>query len=447
MVKSENQTFQEKFNDYEKTPVPAARQQTWFQQGMVWLGAGFGLSGLATGGLLANGLGFRDMVLVSILGSVIITIIGALNAYINTHTHLSTSFTSRYAFGVKGAKVFGIILCLSNFGWYAFQADLFGNTVSSIIREVGGANIPSVVFTILGGLAMSLTAILGFKAIKALSEFGLPLLFLLCIIAVWKTTQTIPLSQIMSAGPVGEPITIPMGISIVVGSFAVGIAVIGDFSRFSKSRKDTVIGVSIWHCIGYVPVLMCGAFFNYAFHNWNIVEVMIEYLGLGVFAALVLIIGQWTTNDNNLYTSVLGLTNTLDGILNIPRMRLTFIIGIISTAIAGLGVYKYFVNFLSILGVFIAPVTGILIADFYLLSRKAYNDPSMSAAGHTNIGALAAWGISSFVGLTMTAGPIGFGWFTSVGDVVPVPLVCIALSMALHLAFGKLKSAKRQLSA
>lgn len=447
MEKLENQTFQEKFNDYEKTPVPPARQQTWFQQGMVWLGAGFGLSGLATGGLLANGLGFRDMLFVSIVGSIIITIIGALNAYINTHTHLSTSFTSRYAFGVKGAKVFGIILCLSNFGWYAFQADLFGNTVSSIIREVGGADVPSVVFTILGGLAMSLTAILGFKAIKALSEFGLPLLFVLCIIAVWKTSQTIPFSEIAAAGPVGTPITIPMGISIVVGSFAVGIAVIGDFSRFSRSRKDTVIGVSIGHCIGYVPVLLCGAFFNYAFHNWNIVEVMIEYLGLGIFAALVLIIGQWTTNDNNLYTSVLGLTNTLDGVVNIPRMRLTFIVGIISTAIAGLGVYKYFVNFLSILGVFIAPVTGILIADFYLLSRKAYNDPTMSAAGHTNVGALAAWGIASFAGLTMTAPPTGLGWFTGVGDVLPVPLICIVLAMALHLLFGKLRGARQQVNA
>ena len=66
---------------------------------------------------------------------------------------------------------------------------------------------------------MSLTAIMGFKAIKKLSEIGLPLLFVLCIVAVWKTAGIIPMSSILEAGPVGEPITIPMGISIVAVSY------------------------------------------------------------------------------------------------------------------------------------------------------------------------------------------------------------------------------------
>ena len=48
-------TLEEKYNDYEKTPVPASARKTWFEQGMVWLGEGFGLSGLATGGILAQG--------------------------------------------------------------------------------------------------------------------------------------------------------------------------------------------------------------------------------------------------------------------------------------------------------------------------------------------------------------------------------------------------------
>lgn len=431
-------SFSEKFNDYEKTPVPPEARQTWFEQGMVWLGSGFGLSGLATGGLLASGLSFKNMVLVCVLGSIIITLLGVLNAIVSTHTHLSTSFTARRPFGRQGAKIIGIVLCLSNFGWYAFQADLFGNTVSSIIREVQGTSINPVIFTIIGGLAMSLTAIMGFKAIKKLSEIGLPLLFALCIFAVWKTAGIVPMSRILEAGPVGEPITIPMGISIVVGSFAVGIAMIGDFSRFSTTKRDCAIGVSIGHFWGYIPVLLCGAFFNYAFHNWNIVEIMIESLGLGFFGAIVLIIGQWTTNDNNLYTSVLGLMNTLDGVVKISRMKLTFIVGIISTVIAGMGVYKYFVNFLSLLGVFIAPITGILIADFYLCNRRSYDRDGDGNVPGCKYGALASWALASFVGITMTAKPVGLGFFTSFGDLIPTPVVCIFVAMACYYASEKI---------
>lgn len=427
--KVQESSFAEKFNDYEKSPVPPKARQTWFEQGMVWLGSGFGLSGLATGGLLANGLSFKNMLLVSVLGSLIITLLGMLNAAVSTHIHLSTSFTARRPFGRQGAKIIGIILCCSNFGWYAFQADLFGNTISSIIREVKGTEINPVIFTIIGGLVMSLTAIMGFKAIKKLSEIGLPLLFVLCIFAVWKTAGIVPMSNILEAGPVGDPITIPMGISIVVGSFAVGVAMIGDFSRFSSTKKDCVIGVSIGHFWGYIPVLMCGAFFNYAFHNWNIVEIMIEALGLGFFGAIVLIIGQWTTNDNNLYTSVLGLMNTLDGIVAISRMKLTFIIGVISTMIAGLGVYKYFVNFLSLLGVFIAPITGILIADYYLCNRKSYDKEGDGGVEGCKYGALVSWALASFVGITMTAKPVGLDWFTSFGNIIPTPIVCIIIAM------------------
>ena len=292
-------SLEEQFNDYESTPVPEKARQTWFQQGMVWLGSGFGLSGLATGGLLADGLSFKDMVLVSVLGSIVVFILGTLIALVSSHLHLSTSYTSRLSFGRNGAKILGTILCIFNFGWFAFQADLFGNTVTSIIRQVWGMDTPTVLFTILGGLAMSITAIFGFKAIKMLSEVGLPLIALMCIAAVWKTLTMVPGSEIISAGPVGNPITIASGVSIVVGSYAAGIAIIGDFSRFSKSTKDCIMGASLGYVWGFIPILVCGAFFTYAFKNWNIVEVMIESLGMGVFGAVVLIIGQWTTNDNN----------------------------------------------------------------------------------------------------------------------------------------------------
>ncbi len=213
-------TLEEKFNDYERTPVPPSAQRTWFEQGMVWLGEGFGLSGLAVGGVLAEGLAFPNMFLVCIVGALIVVVLSSIVALIGTHTHLPTAINCRRAFG--------------------------------------GAPNSSVSF------------------------------------------------------------------SVVVSSFAVGIVMMSDFSRFSKTPKDCVVGVSLGYFWGYVPVMVCGAFFTYAFKNWNVVEVMVLTLGLGIFGALVLALGQWTTNDNNLYGSVLSLMNTLDGVSKIPRMKLTF---------------------------------------------------------------------------------------------------------------------------
>lgn len=433
----ERQSLEEKYNDYEKTPVPENARKTWFEQGMVWLGEGFCLSGLAVGGVLANGLSFKDMCIVSVIGAFIVFLLSTICAFVSTHTHLPTSFNCRRSFGTTGAKIIGVIFCICNFGWYAFQADLFGNTISIVVQQISGITIDPVIFTVIGGLAMAMTAVFGFKAIKMLSEIGVPLLFVLCIIAVIKAVTIVPIGDIVTSGPIGSQISIVVGISVVVSSFAVGIAMMGDFSRFCKTRKDCLIGISIGYFWGYIPVMMCGAFFTYAFKNWNVVEVMVLTLGLGIFGAIVLVIGQWTTNDNNLYGSALGLMNTLDGVSKIPRMKLTFILGAISTAIAALGVYKYFVNFLLILGVFITPIAGILIADFYICNRKSYDEDWSTVHCGIKWDAIIAWIISSFVGLMMTAKPIGFGWFVNFGNIIPVPIVCIAVAIMFYIAGQK----------
>ena len=440
MEEKKRVSLDEQFNDFEDTPVPEYARRNWMDQGIVWMGAG--LSILATGGLLADGMSFWHTILASVLGAIIIFIIASFVGLVSVHLHLSASFTARFSFGRNGSRIFGAILCFSNFGWFAFQSDLFGNTVTSILREGWGLETPTTVFTVLGGLAMATTAIFGFKAIEKFSKISFPVLILLCGVAIWKTFSLVPVGDIINSGPVGEPITFAMGIAIVVSSYAGGIAVIGDVSRFSKSKKDCLLGLSLGYVWGFIPILLCGSFFTYAFHNWNIVEVMIEDLDMGILGAVGLIICQWTTNDNNLYTSVLGVTNLLDGIVKIPRIRLSVIIGLISTGVAAIGMYKYFENFLSILGVFIIPVAGIIVADFYISNPAKYQISDPKPVESVNLSAISAWLMASFIGLTMTAPPVGFGWLVWIGNYIPVPIIGMAIAMLLYVLLENLKKHK-----
>ena len=318
---------------------------SWLSQGAVWIGCGFCLAAISTGGILANGLGFKDMVIAAILGAVILTIIAATVGIVGAKTHLSSSMGSRFCFGTNGARIFGLILALSNFGWFAFQADLFGNTVVTLVKETGGPELPQTLFTVLGALAMMLTAIIGYKGIKMLSNVAVPLLFILSIVAVALTLKQVPFSEIVSSGPVEAAIPLTVGVAAVVGNFAVGVTIVSDFTRYSKRPKDSVIGCLLGYFIGYLPILFLGALFTYAFQNWNIVEVMIAQLGLGIIAAIVLILAQWTTNDNNLYSSVLGLSNAINGKFPYVRWKLTLIVGLVSTVISAIGVQKYYMNF------------------------------------------------------------------------------------------------------
>lgn len=445
MNEKEKKNTEEQFNDYEASPVPEDVHMSWLSQGSVWIGCGFCLAAISTGGILANGLGFKDMIIAAVLGALILTLIATAVGVVGAKTHLSSSMGSRYCFGTNGARIFGLILAISNFGWFAFQADLFGNTVVTLVKESGGPVVPQTLFTVLGALAMMLTAIIGYKGIKMLSNIAVPLLFILSIVSVFLTLKKIPFSEIVSSGPVDSAIPLTVGVAAVVGNFAVGVTIVSDFTRYSKRPKDSIIGCLLGYFIGYLPILFLGALFTYAYQNWNIVEVMISRLGLGIIAAIVLILAQWTTNDNNLYSSVLGLSNAINGKIPYVRWKLTLVVGLISTVISAIGVQKYYMNFLTILTSTIPAVAGVIVSDFFILNKKGYDFSLIqeNKLPDWKWNAMISWGVAALTGLTMSNPPTGFGvpFMVRLSETVPIPvvglLVAFILNCVLYPVFNK----------
>lgn len=433
------------FNDYEASPVPEDKHMSWLSQGAVWVGVGFCLAAISTGGVLANGLGFKGMVLATICGGLILTLIACFVGIVGATTHLPSAMTTRFSFGTNGARIFGLILAFCNFGWFAFQADLFGSTVVTLLKQMTGADVPQVLCTVLGALAMMITAIIGFRGIKWLSNVAVPLLFVLSIVAVVMTLQRIPFSEITACGPVDVAIPFTVGVAAVVGNSAVGVVIVSDFTRYSAKKSDAVKGCILGYFVGYVPILLMGGLFTYAFNTWNVVEVMLVELGMGMIGAFVLILAQWTTNDNNLYQSVLGLSNVLAGKVPYVRWKLTLVVGLISTVISSFGLVARYTGFLSILTATIPAVGGIIISDFYFLNKNGYDfaliEKDLLPKWKWN--AIIAWGVAILVGLSMNTPPTGFGvpFMVALSTVVPTPIVgmvvAFVMNMILYPVFNK----------
>ena len=425
------------FNDYEASPVPEEKHMSWLSQGAVWVGVGFCLAAISTGGVLANGLGFKQMVLAPLCGALILTLIACFVGVVGAKTHLPSAMNTRFSFGTNGARIFGLILAFCNFGWFAFQADLFGSTVVTLIKQMTGANVPQVICTVIGALAMMVTAIIGYRGIKWLSNVAVPLLFVLTIVAVILTLRMIPFSVISSSGPVDVAIPFTVGVAAVVGNSAVGVVIVSDFTRYSAKPSDAVKGCILGYFVGYVPILLMGGLFTYAFNNWNVVEVMLIELGMGMIGAFVLILAQWTTNDNNLYQSVLGLSNVLAGKVPYVRWKLTLIVGLISTAISSIGLVSRYTGFLSILTATIPAVGGIIVSDYYFLNKEGYNfeliEKDLLPAWKWN--AIIAWGSAILVGLSMNSRPTGFGipFMVTLSTIIPTPIVGMIVSFILNM--------------
>lgn len=361
----------EVLEDYETKPVPEEKRFRWFSQGMVWAGSAFCLAAFSVGGMLASMMNFTQFLLAVLIGSAILTVIGSLVGMIGARTHLASAYTSRFTLGVGGAKIFGLIMALSLFGWFGYQCSYFASSTIATLQMFGVSGGNPTMWAIIGGIAMMITAIIGFKGIRWLSNVGVPLLFALVFIAGVITAVKVDFADLRAASAAATGgIALPAAIVIVVGSFISGACTIPDFSRFSKQPSDATFGCILGFMISFPIILLLGGFFYYSYATSDLCTIFITQCGLGIFAAVVLILSTWTTNDNNLYSSVLGITNALGDKVKLPRWALTTIVGLVSTLLGALGIMNYFTAFLNLLGVLIPPIAAVIIADYYIYNRK-----------------------------------------------------------------------------
>lgn len=397
-----------KGKDFEREPVPLDQRKGWVHLGAVWLGIGICLASVMIGGTLGGGLSMPQAITAAILGSLILAIISALCSFVGAKTGLSTGLVSQFALGKFGSYAVSIIIAIALFGWFGVQTQLFGASAQHVLTELFGVEVNVIVLSIIGGILMTSTAVIGYKAIEKLSILAVPLMSILLIASLWKVLAGgNGFSEIMSSPATGAALPIGVAISIVVGSFIVGAVIGPDIARYAKTSKDAVIGSFVGFLIGFSIVLIIGAILSKATNQSDIVAIMLG-LGWGTFAMLILILAQWTTNDNNLYSAALGFSVVFK---KMSKFQLTIIAGIIGTALAAGGIYNQFIPFLIFLSALIPPIGGIYTAD-YFANREKYQFSNLDRIPNVNVISWITWIVASFIAFSTTPAPNGFGLFS-----------------------------------
>lgn len=396
--------------DYERQPVPQEKRKGWFRLSMVWIGAIIALSATALGGSLGAGMSLNHALIATFIGCFTLATLSALCAVVGAKTGLSTTFVSMFALGRYGSYAVSIVIAIALFGWFGVQLDLFGSSLHYILLNVFHVDIHPKILVVVGGILMTTTAFIGYKAIEKLSLLAVPLLGLLLVGSLWKVLSNTSLGALLDAPLQGDSISIGLAVSLVIGSLAIGAIIGPDIARYAKSTKDAVISSYVGFFGGFSVILIIAALLAKATAKIDIVEIMIG-VGWGTGAMLVLILAQWTTNDNNLYSSALGFSVIFK---NTPKYILTITAGAIGTGMAVLGIYNSFIPFLVFLSALIPPIGGIYVGD-YLINKSKYHFDNLDKVKKINYGSLSIWVIASFMAFTTTPAPNGFGLFTLTG--------------------------------
>lgn len=386
-------------NDYATERVPLDERRSTFDVALVAAGFCIAMSGLFTGAALAAGLNLRDALVAAFVGNTILSFYGGAIGAAGAKEGLSSSRLAIFSFGREGFKIVSLVLALTMGGWFSVQCGFFGNTINAMFPNAGFITHPNFA-GFWGGILMLLTAYYGYKGLSVLSKFAVPLITIISIIGVVTSINSAGgWTNVSSIIPQGDT-SIGTGIVMVVGSFAAGASAQADITRYSKDAKTGWIATIIGYMIANTFIIIAGYLTTLATGIGDLPKAMLA-LGLGFPALLILILAQWTTNDNNLYTSSLGLAN----IFNISKSKITLIIGILGSILGGLGIANYFSGWLNILGIGVPPMAGIIIADYYVVRKQSYRFiKDVKQIPEWNINALTAWILGSIVGFVLKVG-------------------------------------------
>ncbi|OPA80633.1 cytosine permease [Paenibacillus selenitireducens] len=395
-----------KMQDFEREPVPAHLRKKWLSMSLVWIAIGIDLSAMFLGAELGAGMNLVDSLTATMIGSIILGLIGALCAYVGAKTGLSTAMISRFLFGNRGARIVSIILGVFSLGWFGVQAGFFASNMQTAFHKLWGIDLSLGLLSFIGGMLMMSTAIWGYRSIERLSVWSVPLLIIFIGIALFSAFH----GQGTSA--IWEPISgaaLPMGtaISLVIGIFIVGTVLSPDIARWARTPMHAVTAAFIGFFVGNSFMTIIAIFLSRMMDTSDLTNIFIT-LGLGLPAIIVLTLAQWTTNTNNLYSASLGFSVVFQ---RVPKSAITIVAGILATLLAVFGIYDRFLSFLNVITMFVSPIGGIYTAEYLMVDRKKFTFEGLDRNKNWVIRSLVVWAAATFFAYMTTPSPDGFGLF------------------------------------
>lgn len=352
-------------SDYPLVEVPQNKRRGLLPMAAILLGFTFFTATMWAGGTLGTAFSFSELLLVIFVGNLLLGTYAAFLAYIAFKSGLNSVLMGRFCFGEIGSKLSDFILGFTQIGWYAW------GTATLAIVLVKITSIPETWQTplmILFGMAFCITAMIGLKGMDLLSRVAVPAMLIFILISLYTGLVDVGgVSALMGIEPT-QSLSFTAAITIVIGTFVSGATQATNWSRFANSGKVAVWATMAAFFIGNGLMVLTGALGTLIYQQADIVDVMLAQ-GFLVLAVLMLFLNIWTTQDNTIYNFAVAGCN----LIRTDKRRTVTVIGAaIGTVMAVFGMYNFLIPFLILLGTFIPPIGGVIMADFWLRHKGKY---------------------------------------------------------------------------
>lgn len=371
-------------------PISKDQRESWVSLALVQAGICVCVPAFLMGALLVEEMNFWPAIWAGTAGAVLVVAAMIIIGFIGCDLGLATCTITESTFGKKGSRyIASTIFMINLIGWFGINNGECAMSFTNFMSECYGIHFPYTASCILWGIVMTVTAVFGIKAVEKLDYVSIPVLLIVMIVG---TAMAVNLNGLQTVNtPIEPTMTIMEGVILSFDFFAVGIITSSDFTRFQKSRKDTVLSVTIGVFPLTIITLVIGAMLTKIANEYDISMVLIK-VGIPLLGVISLILSTWTTNSTNAYTGALNAVKTF----NVPdnrRREVTLAVGFVGTLLGVTGIVDNLSTFIGFLAYLVCPIGGIMLADYFILG-KGKSENWRSRDGFC-ISAIIAWAVSA----------------------------------------------------
>lgn len=315
----------------------------------------------------------------------------------------SSMALARASFGLRGSVIPSIFYLLFGFGWGLINTFLAAIGLSFAFNQwigwpayMSSGHTPyMILYVIIVAFLQFLLAFFGHKIIKTVNKIVLTIFFLLgayqtyIVLGRWGTVDILGWqpagAQTAVIGPYTYTLTFALLADLLI-AYNWTWEFIGDFSRFSPTKKAGGLGPFIGASISQIWWFLVGAsgvaYLAITTGNYSPLTAdpssTTVMLGFGIIAVLIIAISTIDTNAANIYASALGISNIM-GKKTLPIRTLLAISGMLLVFLSMIPLLSgqfvgFFIFFMDFLGAIVVPLWTLMLIDYFIVKKQAYSD-------------------------------------------------------------------------
>ncbi|EXJ56818.1 hypothetical protein A1O7_07162 [Cladophialophora yegresii CBS 114405] len=407
----------------------------------LWVLTNTNISTYMTGSsLIALGLTWWQAIIVIIVGAILSTVFIVLNSMPGAFYHLGFPIANRYVWGMYGSSFVIYNRILLSLVWYAVQAWIGGQCVYVCLEAIwpnledripnhlhatGLTSASFLTYWIFCLISLPLIWIRPHK-LKAFLYIGVASIMIFeIVLLIWALATMDGFGDTITGHPDTQDTSvgwsIMYGIISAIGGIAAGILNQSDYARFTRRPRDAIYGqlasAATYSILSSVVGILVTAATQrrYGAPLWSLPDLLIAMMhaggsrsrAAGFFGGVALVISQWGINiPGNALSGGFDLAATFPGYINIRRgAYITALLSMVVNPWQLLATASTFLAVLSSYGVFLGPMTGLMISSYYIVNRRKINVDDLFKGNKTSIywysyginwRAPLAWAISVF---------------------------------------------------